>query len=134
MASRSRSAAGSARTSSARTAARAPRRGPKPVAKTRPEGRLRFRSGNTVRAGLIAATLVAGGALAYIPVKDYVELRGELRELEDEGVELQRDLVDAQQTIRVAESRNEERARCYANYVRPGSESYSIPGSSGCVQ
>ena len=135
MATRSRSAAGSARKTSSRGSAnRSTQRAPKAVAAKRTESRLRFRSGNTVRAALIAATLVAGGALAYIPVKDYVDLRGELRELEDEGDQLQLDLVDAQQTIRVAESRNAERARCYANYVTPGSESYSIPGSSGCVQ
>lgn len=83
---------------------------------------------------LIVATLVAGGALAYIPVMDYVELRGELRQLEDEGDQLQQDLIDADRTVQIAESRNAERARCYANYVMPGSESYSIPGSSGCVQ
>ncbi len=132
MASRSRSAAGSARKTSRGPASRPTKRAPKAV--ETPERKLRFRSGNTVRAALVAATLVAGGALAYIPVSDFIDLRGELSELEEEGDRLQRDLVEAEQTIRLAESRNAERARCYANYVTPGSESYSIPGSSGCVQ
>lgn len=87
-----------------------------------------------MRAALIATTLVAGGALAYIPVTDYFELRGELQELEAEGDQLDQQLIDAQRTVEIAESQNAERARCYANYVTPGSESYSIPGSSGCVQ
>ena len=132
MASRSRSVAGSARKTSRGTASRPTKRAPKAV--EAPERKLRFRSGNTVRAALVAATLVAGGALAYIPVSDFIDLRGELCELEEEGDRLQQDLVEAEQTIRLAESRNAERARCYANYVTPGSESYSIPGSSGCVQ
>jgi hypothetical protein len=133
MASRARSAAGSARKTSTRGPASGPtRRAPKAVP-AEERGR-RFRSGATIRAALIAATLVAGGALASIPVKDFVELRGELSELEQEGDQLRADLVEAEQTVRVAESRNVERARCYANYVTPGSESYSIPGSSGCVQ
>ena len=84
--------------------------------------------------GLDRHQLVAGGALAYIPVTDYIDLRGELRQLEEDGAQLQLDLDDANRTVRVAESRNAERARCYANYVVPGRESYSIPGSSGCVQ
>ena len=134
MTSRARSAAGSARKTSSRGPATGPtRRAPKAVPAKRTDGP-RFRSGGAVRAALIAATLVAGGALAYIPVKDYVDLRGELSQLEEEGDRLEQDLLDAEQTVRVAESRNAERARCYANYVTPGSESYSIPGSSGCVQ
>ena len=87
-----------------------------------------------VRSALIAATIVGGGALAYIPVTDYIELRSELQQLEDEGHQLQLDLDDANRNVRVAESRNGERARCYANFIRPGRESYSIPGSTGCVQ
>ena len=134
MASRTRSAAGPARKSSGRgNAARSTRRAPKVVASTPQQG-ARFRSGLTVRAALIATTLVAGGALAYIPVMDFFDLRGELQQLEQEGDQLQQDLDAAYRNVRVAESRNAERARCYANYVTPGSESYSIPGSTGCVQ
>ncbi len=134
MASRSRSAAGPARKTPTRgTPSRSTRRGPKAVQK-QTAGRARFRSGLTVRAALIASTLVAGGALAYIPVMDYVDLRAELQQLEEEGDRLQQDLGAAYRNVQVAESRNAERARCYANYVPPGAESYSIPGSSGCVQ
>ncbi|MEO0494738.1 MAG: hypothetical protein AAF081_15125 [Actinomycetota bacterium] len=87
-----------------------------------------------VRAALIAATIGAGGALAYIPVTDYFELRGELTELENEGTELRRQLTEAELQKRKAESESELRARCYANYVWPGTESYAIPGSGdGCV-
>ncbi|MEM9521218.1 MAG: hypothetical protein AAGA37_18000 [Actinomycetota bacterium] len=136
MASRSRTAAGSARKNPARGApSRTAKRAPRPVEKSRGAARRSsFRSGLTVRAALIALTLVAGGVLAYIPVTDFLDLRGELQDLEDEGDQLRVELDVAERNVRVAESRNAERARCYANYVTPGSESYSIPGSSGCVQ
>ena len=133
MASRSRSVSGQPRKAAGRgSTTRSSRREPKAV--ETPPTTPRFRSGNTVRAALVVATLIAGGALAYIPVQDYLDLRGELRELQDEGGQLSQDLLDAEQAIRLAQSRNADRARCYANYVAPGSESYSIPGSSGCVQ
>ncbi|MEM8706689.1 MAG: hypothetical protein AAGE98_09550, partial [Actinomycetota bacterium] len=94
----------------------------------------RFRSGMAVRTALIAATIGAGGALAYIPVTDYFELRVELTELETDGLELREQLTDAELQKRKAESESELRARCYANYVEPGTESYSTPGfGTGCV-
>ena len=87
-----------------------------------------------VRAALIAATIGAGGALAYIPVTDYLDLRSELTELEDEGGELQEQLNSAERRKAKAESEAELRARCYANYVWPGTESYAVPGvGTGCV-
>ena len=87
-----------------------------------------------VRSALIAATIVGGGALAYIPVTDYFERRGELTELETEGSELQEQLNDAERRKAKAESESELRAWCYANYVRPGVESYAVPGvGEGCV-
>lgn len=135
MAARSRSAAGSARKQPGRSAPTGGgRRSLRPAERSKKTASSRFRSGLTVRAALIAATLMAGGALAYMPVMDYFELRSELHQLEHEGDQLHEDLDSAYRNVQVAESRNAERARCYANYVPPGAESYSIPGSSGCVQ
>ena len=91
--SRSRATAGSP----ARRPARGrPARGPQPVRKpaAKPAGDgPRFRSGIAVRSALVAATLAAGAALAYMPVTDYFELRGELTELEGEGTELHQQLL-----------------------------------------
>ena len=116
-----------------RPASRRPARGLQPVRK--PAGdRPRFRSGIAVRSALVAATLAAGAALAYMPVTDYFDLRSELTELEGEGTELLQQLSDAEFQKHKAESEIELRARCYANYVWPGTESYAIPGSGmGCV-
>jgi len=86
-----------------------------------------------VRLAVLFTVLVAFGALAYLPVMDYLELRDELQELEREAAELDADLEIAHRNARLAESRNDERARCYANYVEPGTESYSIPGGVGCA-
>ena len=134
MAARSRSAAGPARKQPGRNAPAGGGRRSLRTAEHSKTASSRFRSGLTVRAALIAATLIAGGALAYMPVMDYFELRSELHQLEHEGDQLHEDLDSAYRNVQVAESRNAERARCYANYVPPGAESYSIPGSSGCVQ
>ena len=132
--SRSRATAGSP---ARRPASGRPARGPQPVRKpaAKPAGDgPRFRSGIAVRSALVAATLAAGVALAYMPVTDYFDLRGELTELEGEGTELHQQLSDAEFQKHKAESEIELRARCYANYVWPGTESYAIPGSgTGCV-
>ena len=128
--SRSRATAGSPARRPAADGLHAPVR--KPAAKPAGDGP-RFRSGIAVRSALVAATLAAGAALAYMPVTDYFDLRGELTELEGEGTELHQQLSDAEFQKHKAE-RVELRARCYANYVWPGTESYAIPGSgTGCV-
>ena len=92
--SRSRATAGSP---ARRPASGRPARGlqpvRKPVAKPAGDGP-RFRSGIAVRSALVAATLAAGAALAYMPVTDYFDLRGELTELEGEGTELHQQLSD----------------------------------------
>lgn len=92
----------------------------------------RFRPGRLVRALLVVATVGACGALAYLPVTQYMELRGHLAEAEAEteaNTEAKREAVN-----RLADSRrrNDERARCFNTWVGVGEETYVISGLLTC--
>ena len=91
-----------------------------------------FRSGLAVRGCLIAATLGAGGALAYIPVTQYIDLRGQLTEAEADADALQAERRAAQEKLDDSMKRNEERARCFNTWVEIGEETYVIQGLLTC--
>ena len=91
-----------------------------------------FRSGLAVRGFLIAATLGAGGALAYIPVTQYFDMRGQLAEADAEADALEAARLAAQTRLSDAEKRNEERARCFNTWVPIGEETYVVQGILTC--
>ena len=97
-----------------------------------PPPKRRFRSGLVVRGCLIAATLGAGGALAYIPVTQYLDMRAELSEAEAEAEALEAARLEAQNRLRDAEKQNEERARCFNTWVQIGEETYVVQGLLTC--
>lgn len=100
--------------------------------KPSPKDGRRFRSGLVVRVGLIVATLGAGGALAYIPVTQYVELRADLGDAEREAEELAEARREAMARLADSRRRNHERARCFNMWVEVGEETYSVSGLLTC--
>lgn len=97
-----------------------------------PKQRRRFRSGLMVRGGLIAATLGAGGALAYIPVTQYIELRTDMADADREAEELAEARREAIARLTDSRRRNHERARCFNMWVEVGEETYSVSGLLTC--
>ena len=97
-----------------------------------PKPRRRFRSGLVVRAGLIVATLGAGGALAYIPVTQYFDLRSQLAEAEAEAEANAEAKQEALARLADSRRRNVERARCFNTWVEVGEETYLISGLLTC--
>ena len=91
-----------------------------------------FRSGLVVRGFLIAATLGGCGALAYVPVTQYIDMRGQSAEAEAEADALDIARPEAQTKLSDAEKRNEERARCFNTWVPIGEETYVVQGLLTC--
>lgn len=92
----------------------------------------RFRSGLVVRGCLVFATLGAGGALAYIPVTQYIDLRAQLDDVETEAEQLEAARRLAQERLADSKRRNEERARCFNTWVEVGEETYIVQGLQTC--
>ncbi len=104
--------------------------GAKQARTTRPGVRL----DRLVRLGLITLTLVVLAGLAYIPASDYLRLRQERDQVELEADVLRATLEQAEIDQQIAESRNEQRARCFGYWVEPETESYLVQVGNGCAQ
>lgn len=88
-----------------------------------------------VRAGLVVVTLAVGGALAAIPVGNWMDQREELDDTRQRKAELQAEIDGIEADIErvVGDEGLELAARCYGPYVDVGEEVYAIPGLQGCV-
>jgi len=97
------------------------------------EGKRRSRRPNVAVGGLmLVATLVLVGFLVYIPVTQYVEMRGQLAEADAEADSLEAARREAQNKLVDAEKRNAERARCFNTWVPIGEETYVVQGLLTC--
>jgi hypothetical protein len=103
---------------------------------TRTEPPRPMRSGRIVRAALFAMTLAVGASLAAYPIGDWVEQREEVDAAQDRNTQLQAevDKLGAELKMLTGEEGVEIRGLCFGPYVRPGVETYTVPGVSGCVE
>ena len=95
----------------------------------------RFRTRLLVQSFLILVTLGAGAVLAAIPVTDLLDQRAELSEVETERDELLADIKSIELEIEHLTGADgiQQRGRCFGPYVKPGEETYAIPGVDGCA-
>jgi len=102
---------------------------------TRTEPPRPMRSGRVVRASLFVVTLGAGAGLAAYPIGDWVEQREEVDQARLRNEELQARVAELDQELETltGEEGVELRGLCFGPYVRPGVETYTVPGVSGCV-
>jgi cell division protein FtsB len=102
---------------------------------TRTEPPQPMRSGRVVRTALFAMTLAAGAGLAAYPIGDLVDQREEVDAARDRNAQLQAevDQLDAELETLTGEEGVEIRGLCFGPYVKPGVETYTVPGVSGCV-
>ena len=102
---------------------------------TRTEPPRPMRSGRVVRASLFVVTLGAGVGLAAYPIGDWVEQREEIDRARERNEELRAEVeqLDEELQVLTGEEGVELRGLCFGPYVRPGVETYTVPGVSGCV-
>jgi hypothetical protein len=91
-----------------------------------------FWSSVVVGGFMLVSTLVVVGLLAYIPVTQYFEMRGQLAEADAEADALEAARLEAQSKLVDAEKRNAERARCFNTWVPIGEETYVVQGLLTC--
>ncbi len=108
--------------------------GRRPVTRTEPPRPMR--SGRLVRSALFAITLAAGAGLAAYPIGDWVEQRDEISGARQRNADLQAEVerLDDELERMTGDEGVEIRGLCFGPYVRPGVETYTVPGVSGCVE
>lgn len=85
---------------------------------------------------MIAALLATGLFFVIYPIGTLVDQHAELDDVRARQVELTEEIaeIDSQIATLSGPEGTELRARCFAHYVRPGTEAYRVPRLSGCTE
>jgi len=89
-----------------------------------------------VRGAVIAALLAISLFFVVYPIGTLVDQHAELDDVRARQAELTEEIaeIDSEIASLSGPEGTELRARCFAHYVRPGSEAYQVPGLSGCAE
>jgi len=89
-----------------------------------------------VRGAVIAALLAISLFFVVYPIGTLVDQHAELDDVRARQAELTEEIteIDSEIASLSGPEGTELRARCFAHYVRPGSEAYQVPGLNGCAE
>ena len=92
--------------------------------------------GRLVPVTLIAVLVVVAFFFVIYPVSTLFDQYSQLDDVRTRQVEITEEITDIDSQIESLSGPEgtELRARCFAHYVRPGTEAYQVPGLSGCAE
>ncbi len=92
--------------------------------------------GRLVPVTLIAVLVVVAFFFVIYPVSTLFDQYSQLDDVRTRQVEITEEIADIDSQIESLSGPEgtELRARCFAHYVRPGTEAYQVPGLSGCAE